>query len=71
MWRGWVRTEQASAYADYIVRTGLSGYKGTPGNLGAQMWTADLAVTTTEGWSPVCPAARVGGQNRLNAHTYS
>jgi len=36
-WRGWVRTEQAAAYVEYITRTGLSGYGQTPGNLGAQV----------------------------------
>ena len=30
-WRGWVRTEQAAAYVEYITSTGLSGYKQTPG----------------------------------------
>jgi hypothetical protein len=34
-WRGWVRTEQAVAYVEYITRTGLSEYEKTPGNLGA------------------------------------
>ena len=47
-WRGWVRTEQAAAYVEYITGTGLSGYKKTPGNLGAQMWTADLGDGRTE-----------------------
>ncbi len=47
-WRGWVRTEQAAAYVDYITRTGLSEYTKTPGNLGAQMWTADLGDGRTE-----------------------
>jgi hypothetical protein len=41
-WRGWVRTGQAGAYVEYITGTGLSGYRQTPGNLGAQMWTTDL-----------------------------
>jgi heme-degrading monooxygenase HmoA len=47
-WRGWIRTEQAAAYVEYITSTGLSGYKQTPGNLGAQMWTADLGDGRTE-----------------------
>jgi hypothetical protein len=33
---GWVRTEQAAAYVEYVTRTGLSAYKKTPGNLGAR-----------------------------------
>ena len=47
-WRGWVRTEQAALYVEYIARTGLSAYKKTPGNLGAQMWTTDLGDGRTE-----------------------
>src|SRR5690349_24734279 len=47
-WRGWVRTEQTAAYVEYITRTGLSGYRQTPGNLGAQMWTTDLGDGRTE-----------------------
>jgi heme-degrading monooxygenase HmoA len=47
-WRGWVRTEQAAAYVEYITATGLAGYQNTPGNQGAQMWTTDLGDGRTE-----------------------
>ena len=47
-WRGWVRTDQAAAYVEYIDRTGLTGYRETAGNLGAQMWTRDLGDGRTE-----------------------
>ncbi|BCY05957.1 antibiotic biosynthesis monooxygenase [Actinoplanes sp. L3-i22] len=58
MWRGWVRTDQVEAYVAYIERTGLAAYRGTPGNLGAQMWTRDLGdgrseVTTVSWWASV------------------
>lgn len=48
MWRGWVRTGQATAYVDYITDAGLRGYAATEGNLGAQMWTRDLGDGRTE-----------------------
>jgi heme-degrading monooxygenase HmoA len=48
MWRGWVSTERAGEYADYIARTGIAEYRQTPGNLGAQMWTRDLGDGRTE-----------------------
>lgn len=48
MWRGWVRTERAAEYRDYIARTGLAEYLRTPGNLGAQMLTRDLDDGRTE-----------------------
>ena len=48
MWRGKVRTEQVTAYVDYIHGTGMTEYKQTPGNQGAQMWTRDLGDGSTE-----------------------
>jgi len=48
IWRGWVRTERAAAYVDYIVGTGIAEYRQTPGNLGAQMLTRDLGDGRTE-----------------------
>jgi heme-degrading monooxygenase HmoA len=48
MWRGWVRTDQATAYVDYIAGTGIAAYRRTPGNLGAQMWVRDLGDGRTE-----------------------
>jgi heme-degrading monooxygenase HmoA len=34
-WRGAVRREDAEAYLAYVIQTGLTGYRNTPGNLGA------------------------------------
>ena len=67
-WRGWVRTEQAAAYVEYITRTGLSAYGKTPGNLGAQMWTTDLGdgrteVMTVSWWSSRTDITGFAGQN--------
>jgi len=58
MWRGWVRTDRASEYVAYISRTGLTEYRQTPGNLGAEMWTRDLddgrsEVTTLSWWASI------------------
>jgi heme-degrading monooxygenase HmoA len=47
-WRGWVATDRADEYVRYIDQTGLAEYRRTLGNLGAQMWTADLADGRTE-----------------------
>ena len=35
IWRGAVRAEDTAAYAEYVQRTGIEGYQGTPGNRGA------------------------------------
>lgn len=48
MWRGWVNTERAEEYAEIIERTGLAGYRTTPGNRGAQLLTRDLGDGRTE-----------------------
>jgi hypothetical protein len=48
MWRGWVRTELIDEYVDIVERTGMSGYRATPGNHGAQLLTRDLGGGRTE-----------------------
>jgi heme-degrading monooxygenase HmoA len=35
LWRGWTAPEDADAYVDYLNRTGIPAYVGTPGNRGA------------------------------------
>ena len=47
-WRGRVSTERATAYVEYVTKTGLSSYQKTPGNLGAQIWTRDLGDGRTK-----------------------
>ncbi len=37
IWRGWTRSEDTDAYAEYIIRTGIAEYKATPGNRGAYL----------------------------------
>jgi len=48
MWRGWVRSELIDEYVDIVERTGMSGYRATPGNHGAQLLTRDLGGGRTE-----------------------
>ena len=48
MWRGWVATDRAAEYAAYIEETGMAAYRGTPGNVDAQMWIRDLGDGRTE-----------------------
>ena len=63
IWRGWVRTDRAAEYVDYIVRTGMAEYRGTPGNVDAQMLTRDLGdgrteVLTMSWWDSLDSSAR-------------
>ena len=48
LWRGWVASDRADEYVEYVNRTGIAEYTQTPGNLGAQMWTRDLGDGRTE-----------------------
>jgi heme-degrading monooxygenase HmoA len=48
MWRGWVRTELIEEYVDIVERTGMTEYRATPGNHGAQLLTRDLGDGRTE-----------------------
>lgn len=41
-WTGWIKPESHAAYNDYLERTGLPGYRSTPGNLGAVAVFRDL-----------------------------
>jgi heme-degrading monooxygenase HmoA len=40
-WSGVVRREDAEAYAEYILGTGMAAYRSTPGNHGAWMLRRD------------------------------
>ena len=46
IWRGAVRRQDGDAYAQYMEKTGLAEYRGTPGNLSASMLRRDLAERT-------------------------
>jgi heme-degrading monooxygenase HmoA len=48
MWRGAVRTTDRDAYVAYIEQTGMTEYRQTPGNRGAQMLARDLGDGRTE-----------------------
>jgi heme-degrading monooxygenase HmoA len=46
IWRGAVRAEDADEYVAYIDDTGMTEYKGTPGNRGAWMLRRDVGELT-------------------------
>jgi uncharacterized protein YndB with AHSA1/START domain len=48
MWRGWVRSDKLAEYVEIIERTGIAGYRRTPGNVAAQLVTRDLGDGRTE-----------------------
>jgi len=48
MWRGWVHTDRIGDYVEIVERTGMTEYRATPGNQGAQLLTRDLGDGRTE-----------------------
>lgn len=42
IWRGAVRRDDGDDYADYMLSTGIPGYKKTPGNVAAFMLQRDV-----------------------------
>lgn len=46
MWRGWTRREEADAYADYVIETGIRDYLAAPGNHSAYLLRRDLEDRT-------------------------
>jgi len=48
IWSGRVATEQAAEFADLVRRTGIAGYRETPGNLEAQVAVRDLGDGRSE-----------------------
>jgi heme-degrading monooxygenase HmoA len=47
-WRGWVQTARVQEYAQYVERTGLSGYRAVEGNRGCQFVSRDLGDGRSE-----------------------
>lgn len=47
-WRGWVHTDRLQEYVEILERTGMTEYRATPGNQGAQLLTRDLGDGRTE-----------------------
>jgi heme-degrading monooxygenase HmoA len=35
IWRGWTRVTDTDQYVQYVLKTGIKGYRETPGNRGA------------------------------------
>ncbi len=73
-WHGVVPAEKADAYHDYLLRTGVPGYRGTPGNLGVfilRRVEGELAhfllLTLWDSWEAI---GRFAGPDPARAHYY-
>ncbi len=38
IWHGRTRSEHSDEYLEYVIETGVRGYKETPGNLSVEIW---------------------------------
>ncbi len=48
VWRGWVHTDKAVEYIAYVESTGMTEYRDTVGNAGAQLVSRDVGEGLTE-----------------------
>jgi heme-degrading monooxygenase HmoA len=75
IWRGQVATERAAEYADLVRRTGIGGYRETPGNLDAQVALRDLGngrseIITLSWWTDLDGIRAFAGTNVEEVKTY-
>jgi hypothetical protein len=47
-WRAEIRRSKKAAYVDYVRKTGIAGYRDTPGNLGAVVAVRDIDAERSE-----------------------
>lgn len=53
LWHGKTSAENAEAYVNYVMQTGVKDYRATPGNLNAQVWQkqeGDVTHIWTVSW---------------------
>jgi heme-degrading monooxygenase HmoA len=74
IWRGAVRAEDATAYAEYAQRTGIEGYRATPGNRGAWLlWRTEgdrAEFVTVSLWESRAAIESFAGQDISTAVFY-
>ena len=53
IWHGRTKTSDAEVYRQYVIETGIVGYRSIKGNLGAQIWQqqeGDITHICTISW---------------------
>lgn len=46
IWHGRTKTSDANKYRDYVIETGMAGYRATKGNIAAQIWQQQEGAIT-------------------------
>lgn len=74
MWRGWTRREDADAYVEYLLTTGIKAYRGTPGNRAAFILRGDdaerIEFVTLSLWDSMDAVAAFAGRDVERAVFY-
>ncbi len=75
IWRGVVATGRAAEYADLVRRTGIAGYRETPGNVDAQVAVRDLGdgrseIITLSWWTDLDEIRAFAGADAETAKFY-
>lgn len=73
-WRGWTRIEDADAYVEYLLETGIREYRETPGNRAAYILRRDhgdrTEFVTLSFWDSLDAVARFAGEEVERAVFY-
>jgi heme-degrading monooxygenase HmoA len=75
VWQAEIRRELRDEYVEYVRKTGLSGYQGTAGNLGACLSVRDLdqqrsEIVTTSYWDSLGAIQAFAGDDIDSARYY-
>ena len=73
-WRGAVKNDEADRYLEHQSRTGIRGYRETPGNLGALVLRRPanglVEVTTVSFWTSMEAIKAFAGEDPARARFY-
>ncbi len=74
VWRGWTSKDDAEAYSDYLVATGMKDSRATPGNRGALVLRREAGeraeFTTVTFWESAEAVEAFAGPDREKAVFY-
>jgi heme-degrading monooxygenase HmoA len=74
IWHGRTKTEDAEAYRQFVIETGILDYRSTPGNLGCQLWQKkehdSTHIWTVSWWDNYDSIKKFAGNDYTKARYY-
>lgn len=74
IWHGLIRTADKERYTQYIIDTGIAGYRAIPGNLGASMLFRKEGehchIYTVSEWDSIDSIKAFAGEDHAMARYY-